>query len=130
MSVADFGGPALMSGKEVFEFLNVSKAHFYKTIIKADDFPKPIDFYGSKRWYTATIKSWLNNKLATHWESRRPLAAEPSSQRYQSESSPFLIGSARWLDCFEGRGFFMAPNFLLRGREQLDVVLDLRLVLF
>jgi predicted DNA-binding transcriptional regulator AlpA len=66
MASADFGGPALMSGKEVFEFLNVSKAHFYKTIIKADDFPKPINFYGSKRWYTATIKSWLNNKLATH----------------------------------------------------------------
>jgi len=52
---------------------------------------------------------------------------EMPSQRYRVR---VLSLPKRSVGRCEGRGFFIVPIFLLRGREQLDVLLDLRLVLF
>ena len=60
MARPDFGGPILMTAKDVYTYLGISKSFFYTDVKPDPTFPKPVDFFGSDRWRKWEIDAWVN----------------------------------------------------------------------
>ena len=61
-NVTNFGGPVMMSCKDICKLLNISKSTFYSRVVVSANFPKSFSFFGKVCWDAVEVRLWLSNR--------------------------------------------------------------------